>query len=46
MDIRDKGEGKGALALVRSETIDEASGRLVAVNEFVAFILGGGERHG
>lgn len=42
MDVRDKGEGKGAVALVRTETLDEATGRLVAINEFTIFVLGGG----
>ena len=42
VDIQDKGAGKGALALVRTETVDEATGRLLAVCEFVIFVLGGG----
>ncbi len=38
----DKGKGKGAVALIRTETSDDATGRPVAACEFLVYLMGGG----
>ena len=42
LSITDKGPGKGSVVVVRMESSDERSGRLVARNEFVIFVMGAG----